>query len=148
MLKGWGTTKAMTGSGRSVRYGDMVSPYLLGIVVALGLSLFMTACGDDGGGRYGRANSYEGCMSQCDEANECGVASNCSVTCALYHLEASGFLTGPQRECMRGMGEYYACVGQHCSADEDGVPHYTEEGIEACEPLADKYTAICEAADH
>lgn len=129
-----------------VYQGSSWTRYSLWLLAALCFALFSVACGDGGGGKYGRANNYEGCMAQCDEANECGAASNCSVTCAMYHLEALGYLTGPQRECMRGMGEYYACVGEHCSVDEEGMPHYDEEGMQECEPISEKYEPICDAA--
>lgn len=109
----------------------------------------MAACGEKRRG-YRTANTYEGCIAQCDEANECGgMGSDCSLSCSFYMLESLGWyqFTKAEKECFKGMSEYFACVSSTCTLDENGEAYYSQEAIEECEPIADKYDAVCEQAD-
>lgn len=135
----------VSSSGNSApAWGRWISVFLLIFAV-----IAMAACGEKRRG-YRAANTYEGCMAQCDDANECGnVLPDCSLACYFYLVENMGYyqFTKAQKECMQGTGQYLACVGSACTLDEHGDPYYSEEAMEECEPIMDQYETVCEQAD-
>lgn len=123
------------------------SHYIALLLALVGMVLLGAACGDGGKNKgYRAANSYEGCLDTCSEAQSCaGGLSECEATCALYNL--GEFLGGQYRTCFRGMSEYYACISWACTEDEHGTPYYDEAAIEECEPIYNKFEAVCDNLD-
>lgn len=144
--------RTVEGGSMSGRVSASKTPMQFGRVITLFLLVFaliaLGACGEKRRG-YRAANTYDGCMRQCEEANQCGGAGLGCYSCSIFMLEQMGFyhLSKDERACMNGMGEYYACVSDACVLDENGDPYYSEEGIEECEPIADKYEAVCDRID-
>lgn len=121
------------------------------VFALIGLLVLGAACGDKNKG-YSAANSYDGCMAQCDEASQCSSGvGDCQFSCAWLMLDALGpyapKLSKAEKQCFQGAGEYFACLNSNCTIDEFGDPEYSEAAIEECEPISDRYEAACDAAD-